>query len=564
MPKIKASEFIFNRIAEYGIDFVPIYQSGNALNLIDAVGTNPKIKEFVNYHEQGCGLAAEAYGRFKHFGVCLVGSGPAATNLSTAIMSAYCDSIPCLFITGQVGMFHNKKNKPVRQRGFQEVDVVEHMKPITKYAKLIENIEDLRYELEKAIHLAISGRPGPVVLDIPFNIQNSEVDPENLRSFEKKTTITDVKEDEKNFEYIIQEINSSNRPLLLLGGGIRSCDDTELTLSLFEKLNLPIATTWAATDILYFNHNLNLGNAGRSGNRSAIYAIQESDLIISLGCRFTTKVIINEKEYAKNAKIIGVDIDQGELDAGLIKVHKKINRDLKEFIPRFNNYFEKNSLKKIELKNEWIIRIESLKKDHYEIDESIKDKEDQYISPYYFMKKLFEIANSDAIFIPDAGMNITWTYQGNRLKKGQRIFTGWGASPMGYALPAGIGAYYATKSNQVIVIAGDGGFQMNIQELQAVAFHKIPLKIFIINNESLGNTRFPASRMFGRSTGNNIDGGYGWPDFTEVAKAYKIKGKVFNSNTNIELELEKILNSKESCLVDVKIDPNQFMLDTPI
>ena len=154
MSKTKASEFIFKRISEYGIYFVPIYQSGNALNLIDAVGTNPKIKEFVNYREQGCGLAAEAYGRFKHFGVCLVGSGPAATNLSTAVMSAYCDSIPCLFITGQVGMFHNKKNKPVRQRGFQEVDVVEHMKPITKYAKLIENIEDLRYELEKAIHLA--------------------------------------------------------------------------------------------------------------------------------------------------------------------------------------------------------------------------------------------------------------------------------------------------------------------------------------------------------------------------------------------------------------------------
>ena len=166
-------------------------------------------------------------------------------------------------------------------------------------------------------------------------------------------------------------------------------------------------------------------------------------------------------------------------------------------------------------------------------DRSIKDKEDQYISPYYFMKKLFEIANSDAIFIPDAGMNITWTYQGNRLKKGQRIFTGLGASPMGYALPAGIGAYYATKSNQVIVIAGDGGFQMNIQELQAVAFHKIPLKIFIINNESLGNTRFPASKLFGRATGNNIDGGYGWPDFTEVAKAYKIRGKVFLSLIHI-------------------------------
>ena len=208
MNKIKASEYIVKIISEHGIDFVPIYQSGNALNLIDAVGTNQKIKEFVNYHEQGCGLAAEAYGRFKNFGVCIVGSGPAATNLSTAVMSAYCDSIPCLFITGQVGMFHNKKNKRVRQRGFQEVDVVEHMRPITKYAKLIENIDDLRYELEKGIDLAVSGRPGPVVLDIPFNIQISEVEPEHLKSYSKNTTITDIKEDEKIFESIIQEINS--------------------------------------------------------------------------------------------------------------------------------------------------------------------------------------------------------------------------------------------------------------------------------------------------------------------------------------------------------------------
>ena len=564
MSKIKASEYIFKRISEYGIDFVPIYQSGNALNLIDAVGSNPNIKEFVNYHEQACGLAAEAYGRFKKLGVCLVGAGPAATNLSTAIMSSYCDSIPCLFITGQVGMFHNKKNKRVRQRGFQEVDVVSHMRPITKYAKLIENVKDLRYELEKSIHLAVSGRPGPVVLDIPFNIQVSEVEPEKLRSFKPEKKIINKKYDEKNFEYIIKALNSSNKPVLLIGGGIRSYDKVDLTLSLFEKLNLPIATTWAATDILYFNHNLNLGSAGRGGNRSAIYAIQESDLIISLGCRFTTKVVINEKEFAKNAKIIAVDIDQGELEDGLIKIHKKINRDLKEFIPKFYDYFEKKSLKKIELKKEWITKIKSLKKDYYIIDESLKDKKNQYISPYHFINKLFETANNDAIFIPDAGMNITWTYQANRLKKGQRLFTGLGASPMGYALPAAIGTYYATKSNQVVVIAGDGGFQMNIQELQAVSFHNIPLKIFIINNESLGNTKFPANKMFGRSIGNDIEGGYGWPNFSEVAQAYKIRSKIFNSNTNLELELKKVLNSKNPCLVDVKIDPNQFMLDTPI
>ena len=567
MTKIKTSDYIFKEIAKHKVDFVPIYQSGNALHLIDAVGGNPDIQEFVNYHEQASGLAAEAYGRFKKLGVCLVGSGPAATNLSTAIMSSYCDSIPCLFITGQVGMFHNKKNRRVRQRGFQEVDVVEHMKPITKYAKLVDKPEDIRFELEKAIHIAISGRPGPVVLDVPFNVQVNEIDPSLLKSFQPEAIENNEEFENESYKLIIDLIKMAKNPVLLIGGGIRGCEDTELTLSLFKKLNLPIATTWAATDLLYFDHPLNLGNIGRSGNRSAIYAVQNSDLILSLGCRFTTKVIINEKEFAKNAKIIGVDIDEGELEDGLIKIDTKINMNLNRFIPGLNTFMKLNKIEKLDLKNEWNESVKRLKADHYLIDESINknDKNDyNYVSPYYFINKLFEVAGNDAIVIPDAGMNITWTYQANRLKKGQRLFTGAGASPMGYALPAAIGAYYATKSNQVIVIAGDGGFQMNIQELQAIAFHDLPIKIFIMNNETLGNTNFPATKMFGRSIGNDNKHGYGWPDFAEVAKSYKIKSTKFDSSTNIESELEKILSSKSSTLVDVKIDPEQFMLDTPI
>ena len=180
------------------------------------------------------------------------------------------------------------------------------------------------------------------------------------------------------------------------------------------------------------------------------------------------------------------------------------------------------------------------------------------------MQNLFEVSSNKAIFIPDAGMNITWTYQGNRLKKGQKIFTGLGASPMGYALPASIGAYYATKSNQVVVLAGDGGFQMNIQELQALAFHNLPIKVFILNNESLGNTRFPAQRLFGNSTGNDVKGGYGWPDFVKVAKAYNIKSMNFENKKDFKSQLRKIMNYKKPILVDVRIDPLQFMLDTPI
>ena len=561
MTKIKVADYIFSEVQKLEVDFVPIYQSGNALHLINAVGENKKIKAFVNYHEQANGLAAEAYGRFKKLGVCCSGSGPAATNLSTAIMSAYCDSIPTFFVTGQVGMFHNKKNRKVRQRGFQEVDVKSHMEPITKYSVLVDKVENIRYELEKCLHLAMSGRPGPVVMDVPYNVQIAQVDPKKLKKF------TEPKTKKQNFSQIfknvLREIKNSSKPMILLGGGAQSLKDNDLMLKFLNKMNLPVVTTWLATDMLYYNYPLNLGNLGRSGNRSAVYSVQDCDLLLSFGSRLTTKVITNEKTFAKNAKVISFDIDKAELKEGLIKFHKGFEVNLKDFIPDFYKYL--NSTKyAYTYKKEWEIKISELKKNHYAIDETYKSKNSKYVSPYKFMNNLFDVSSKNAIFIPDAGMNITWTYQGNKLKKGQKIFTGLGASPMGYALPASIGAYYATKSNQVVVLAGDGGFQMNIQELQALAFHNLPIKVFILNNESLGNTRFPAQKLFGNSTGNDIKGGYSWPDFVKVAKAYNISAMTFDNKKNFKTQLKKIMNYKKPILVDVRIDPLQFMLDTPI
>ena len=561
MKKIKVADYIFSEVQKLNVDFVPIYQSGNALHLINAVGENKKIRAFVNYHEQANGLAAEAYGRFKKIGVCCSGSGPAATNLSTAIMSAYCDSIPTFFVTGQVGMFHNKKNRKIRQRGFQEVDVKSHMQPITKYSVLVDKVENIRFELEKCLYLAMSGRPGPVVMDVPYNVQVAQVDPKKLKGF------TQPKSKKQNFDqifkYILKEIKNSSKPMILLGGGAQSLKNNDLMLKFLSKLNLPVVTTWLATDMLYYNYPLNLGNLGRSGNRSAVYSVQESDLLLNFGSRLTTKVITNEKTFAKNAKVISFDIDKAELKEGLIKFHKGFEVNLKDFIPDFYKYL--NSTKyAYKYKKEWEIKISELKKNHYAIDETYKSKNSKYVSPYKFMNNLFDVSSKNAIFIPDAGMNITWTYQGNKLKKGQKIFTGLGASPMGYALPASIGAYYATKSNQVVVLAGDGGFQMNIQELQALAFHNLPIKVFILNNESLGNTRFPAQKLFGNSTGNDIKGGYSWPDFVKVAKAYNISAMTFDNKKNFKTQLKKIMNYKKPILVDVRIDPLQFMLDTPI
>jgi acetolactate synthase I/II/III large subunit len=563
MKKIKISNYIFKTLNQHGVNFVPVYPSGNALHLIDGVGNQKKIKAFVNYHEQASGLAAEAYGRFKKLGACCVGAGPAATNLSTAIMSAYCDSIPVVFVTGQVGMFH-KKHPKIRQRGFQEVDVAEHMKPITKYSVLVKKKENIRYELEKAIFLALDGRPGPVVLDIPYNVQLAYVDASKLKSYKPP------KKPKKNyrnyFKTILKNISKSKKPVILLGGGL-NCAKLRNKNDLFrilEKLNIPVCTTWAATDLLYFDYPLNLGDVGRGGKRSAVYAVQESDLLITFGTRFTPKIVIDEKKFANKAKIISVDIDMAEMTHALVKVDYKIKADLSDFIPQFNNFLKKYP--KLTLNKSWNERVKELKDKFYIVDETINlgKNVNKYISPYKFITELYNTADASAIFIPDAGMNDNWTYQANRLKKGQRLFTGFGAGPMGYSLPAGIGAFYATKSNQIIVIAGDGGFQMNIQELEAISFHKIPIKIFILNNECLGNTKFPVLKMFKNTLGNDKKGGYSWPDFCEVAKAYKIEGHEVNSKTKLKSFLNKILKSKKPSLTNVKISPNQFMLETGI
>ena len=563
---MNVSEFIIKEIENTGVDFIPIYQSGNALKLIDEAGKSNKITTVVPYHEQAVSMAVEAYARFKGFGVGIVGAGPAASNLATGVMAAYCDSIPCLFITGQVGMYHSMRGKAVRQRGFQELDVEGLMKPITKYSKLVDKAEDIKYELRKAIYIAKSGRPGPVLLDIPFNVQQTDIDPDELRDFQEPAPEPLVSDQQlsKHCQLVYEELSHAKRPVIMLGGGIRISGQATNIQELVKNLQIPVVTTWAAADIFGHDNPLYLGNVGRGGNRSAIYAIQECDFLLGLGTRFTTKAIIDDRIFASKAKITAVDIDLGELSDGLVNIEHQINCDLAQFVPALLGFSEEVSYRGVT--KEWREYHEHLRTTEYIIDESREVDGDQYtyLSPYVFMRSLFEELSDNAIVIPDAGMNLTWTYQGSRVRPGQRIVAALGASPMGYAVPAAVGAYYANKDSEIICIVGDGGFQMNIQELETVRFNDIPIKIFVMNNESLGNTRFPAISMFGRSTGNDAAGGYGCPDFVEVANAYGLEAHVLDRNSDLIPSLRSILDSTDPCLIDVKIDPEQFMLDTPL
>ncbi len=539
---------------------VPVITGGNIMKVIDDLARCPKMRYICPNHEQALAMTVDAYARIKGFGVGMVTSGPGGTNLVTGIACAYYDSIPCMFITGQVGMYHMKGERAIRQRGFQETDIISMVKPITKHAVLLDNPEKIRYEFEKAVYIAKSGRPGPVLIDLPYNIQRALVDPDKLIGFtpEKKENNSEGQL-EKAIGIIIKELKNAKKPLILVGGGVRLANQVETINKVVNYLQIPVVTTWGALDNFNWDHKLYGGNIGGLGNPSALKMISGCDLLVALGTRFTTRAIINEKEFSKQAKIIYVDADRGELNEGLISPQIKIEAELQGFLPSFLNLLKKQ---KISLKiNEWKKEVNELKTNFFQIKSPPADDKN-YVNPYYFTEILSELLQSNDIIVADCGTNLTWVVQGYKPKKGQRFISAWGCSPMGYSLPAVIGAYYANPSVNVVATIGDGGFQMNIQELQTIAVNKIPVKVFILNNQCYANIKFPARKQFnGRTFATEPSNGYEAPDFIKIATAYGLKSLRIKSSKNLKEKIRNVLSKKEPVIVDVICDPELFVFD---
>ena len=559
--KMTVARYLTLLIERLDVDIIPVIQGGVIMKMIDEVGISEKLKHICPNHEQALAMMVDTYSRIKGFGVGMVTSGPGAVNLATGIACSFYDSIPCLYISGQVGNFHVKRERNVRQRGFQETDVVEVLKPITKYSVLLDDPNDARYIFEKAVFMAKSGRPGPVLIDLPYDVQRSLVVPKLLRAFELPKT--DINNDlNENISFVLSQLNKSKKPLILVGGGIRLANMEEKIITFIEKANVPVVTTWGAADIYPSNYDLHIGNIGKSGNQSAVDAIQKCDLLLCLGTRFTPKNIINEKHFAENAKIIAVDIDRSELEEGLISIEKKINCDLNTFIPKI--------LKSDQLVHfsgdKWLGFVSSLKSSKYFIDGTVESREKKYVSPYKFVDLLCDQLSHDSVIVSDAGANLTWVMQAYKHKKGQRLISAWGNSPMGYAVAGAIGIRLAIpdQSTTVISIIGDGGFQMNIQELQTIVGNKIDIKIFILNNLSYGNIVFGALKEFNREFGNTKETGYTVPDFIKVSQAYGINTEKIISDDEISSKLESILRKKGPVIVDVNINPMQDHVETSL
>ena len=556
---MKASDYIIEFLVKLNIDKVFGYVGGNNAHIMDSIDKHNNIEMVNCIHEQGAGFAAEGYARATgKIGAATATSGPGATNLITPIASCFYDSVPAVFITGQVNTYECKNalecenNAPVRQIGFQETDIVNVIKPITKYAVLVDNIHNLRYELEKAVYFSMEGRKGPVLIDIPIDIQYKDIDFEAEKSFyDSELYRASLKEKEAGVEVetIAELINNSQRPVILVGGGTRiSGAEAELN-SLLTKTNIPVVYTLLGKDLVKDSYKYNLGFIGAYGNRCASLTLANSDLLIILGARLDARQTGRQtSSFAREAKIVQVDIDKHELNRK-IKIDYSVNADIKSFIEKLNTKALNTDI------DVWQSKVLSYK-DRYSSLYTIDGKEKM---PNKIISLISQYARAGDIICADVGLNQMWTAQSFAVKKEQRVLFSGGLGSMGCALPTAIGATLG-GGKRAIVIAGDGGFQMNIQELEVLKRRNLPIKIFIMNNTFLGMVRQMQSEFLNDNyIGTQYD--YSVPQFKNVGEAYGIKSHAVSEISEIEVVIKASLETDESELVDIQLSDCKHLVE---
>ena len=558
MNKLKLTDYVADFISKKGVKSVFAISGGASLHLIHSINDHPGINFVCTHHEQGAAMAADSYSRVSgNIGVAISTSGPGATNLITGICCSYYDSVPLLIITGQVSTFRMSGKTGVRQIGFQETPITNIVKEITKYSTTLTKAEDIKYELEKAFFIAKEGRPGPVLIDIPDNLQREIIEGDKLIGFKQDITIKKVFPDSTELiDDFLNEIRKSQRPVVVAGWGIHLSKTEEEFLKFIDRFQLPVALTWGASDLLESNNKFYIGTFGTHGMRHANFAVQNADLIIALGTRLDTKStgspIIT---FAREAKKIMIDIDPFELSKfnsfGLI-FDILIQDDLKNLFKCFDNKLEIN--KKESSNKNWLSQISSWKKEFKIIDKSHSEEDINYIDPYKFFEILSKkIATNTSLFI-DTGCSIAWAMQAMKFKKGVRIFHDFNNTAMGWALPALIGGHFADESREKLCIAGDGSFMMTMQELATVLHHKIILKLIVINNSGYSMIKQTQDQWLNSNyVASSKEGGLSFPKYKDVSKAFGLDYIELSQNSEIDNKVNKFLISKTPVLLNLKI-----------
>ncbi len=542
---MKLSDFVI-RYLEKKTDSVFLLSGGGIMHLVDSLGKS-RLHAYCCHHEQAAAIAAEGYARIKNdIGVVLVTSGPGATNAITGAAGAWLDSIPMLIISGQAktdNMLPRKNGIPlIRQLGFQELNVIDMVKPITKYAVTVLDREKIRYHLEKALYLAKSGRPGPVWLEIPLDIQASELEVENLEKFTPPPTDT---YQEVPMKEIIDRLENAKRPLLMAGNGIRLSGGTEILWRVLHKLKINVVTPiFTASDLVTEEYPYYLGRQGIPGIESANYALDNCDLLLVIGERLQlTQTSYDYDNFAKDAFVIMVDIDKEEMRKKTIHVDIPVYADAKVFLEKL--YQQNITLHK------WKVIKTKINPADYQITK-------KYLNVYRFTEELNKHLDGCSITTADAMASLV-TNQAAKLVKGQRLLTNAGLGHMGSGLPLAIGACIASGGKPTICMEGDGSLMLNIQELQTVIHHRLPIKLFIFNNGGYYSIRNTHLAYFGRVFSADSKTGVTLPNFQKLVRAWGLKyiqiGKDRESH-----RVKEVMESKGPVVCELMIDPNQPML----
>jgi len=554
---IKVSDYIFNYLKSKGTDTIFLVAGGAAAHLLNSVADGD-YKYICNYHEQACAMAAEGYARMTNKpAIVLVTNGPGSSNTITGVLGAYQDSIPMIVISGQVPVAQSLgslSNVKLRQLGVQECDTISMVAPITKYAVQITDAQDIQYHLQRAYHEATTGRPGPVWLDIPLDVQSAVVDLGTQIEFIPERNSEPV----VDYANIVALLASAERPLVITGNGIHLAKSEELFDRVKQQLQIPIVSTWTSKDLLPQQDPLFVGNFGILGERAANFAIQNADLLLVLGSRLSIpNTGYQSKLFSPNSVKIVVDIDANELYKPTVKVDHPIHCDLLTFLEQLSRKLE---TAQVPYKSTWVETTQKWK-NKYPVFQPEYRTNNYKINSFYFMEVLSAKLNDNSIVVTDMGTSYTCTMQSIQMNGKSRLFTSSACCSMGFGLPGAIGAYFADPTKDIIMIAGDGGLQMNLQELQTISHYNIPIKIFVLNNNGYLAISLMQNNLFnGTYVGSNPQSGVSAPDFQKIAQAYGFETYKFETNKQLEQGMDTALCSKGPTLVEIIIPENQLLV----
>jgi acetolactate synthase I/II/III large subunit len=553
---IRVADYITQTLAKHGVSHIFMVTGGGAMHLNDAFGRTKELSVVCCHHEQTCAMAAESYYRTTNrLAAVNVTTGPGGTNAITGVYGAYVDSMAMIVISGQVKWetLVRSTGLRLRQLGDQEVDIIKMVEGVTKYAVVVQDPQSIRYHLERALHLALSGRPGPVWLDVPINVQGAKIDPATLKGYDpaEDAAAWETPDLKAAVNTVVARIQAAERPVIYAGTGVRLSGQYDTFLQIAEKLGVPIVGAWNSNDLLPDDHPAYAGRPGSIGDRAGNFTVQNSDFLLILGCRLNIRLVsYNWEKFARHAFKVMVDVDAAELKKPTLKIDLPVHADLKDFLPALSaaaaDWKPRHSTW-LAWCRERVAKYPVVLPEYWELADKV--------NPYCFMDRLsVQLVENELIACGDGTACVT-AFQAITIRKGQRLFHNSGCASMGYDLPAAIGVSIAHPGRRVICLAGDGSIMMNLQELQTIAGRKLPVKVFIMNNTGYHSIRQTQANFFADNiVGCGTDSGLSFPDFGKVAHAFGLHFHRCTRHADLETVIRATLAEPGPALCEIMLD----------